>query len=201
MGRAPKLDNDEILDRAMVTFWQRGWAHTSIRDLERALEMKAPSIYRRYPTKEALEAAVVDHYVDRVVRRRVDRHLSGRGDPLANLSTFLVRSVTGADQGQPLWGCLLTTAGLEAEHPTPELARALDRGRAVIEKGLAREVARAGAAGRLGVGVEPEAAVSTLALVTQGLMALARAGAPPTRLRRQARAAVSALTQEDPPHG
>ena len=44
MGRGPKFDDDEILDRAMTTFWQGGWAHTSIRDLERELDLKAPSI-------------------------------------------------------------------------------------------------------------------------------------------------------------
>ena len=76
MARPPKFDDDEILDRAMATFWQQGWSQTSIRDLERTLDLKAPSIYRRFGTKEGLGAAVVDHYVDRVVRRRVDRYLS-----------------------------------------------------------------------------------------------------------------------------
>ncbi len=42
MGRSPKLSDDEILDRAMETFWQNGWSGTSVRALERALGMKAP---------------------------------------------------------------------------------------------------------------------------------------------------------------
>ena len=78
MVRPPKFDDDEILDRAMTaSVWQGGWSQTSIRDLEEALDLKAPSIYRRFGSKEGLGAAVVDHYVERVVRRRVAKHLAG----------------------------------------------------------------------------------------------------------------------------
>ena len=84
MARTPKFDDTEILDRAMSLLWSQGLAHTSIRDLEAALDLKAPSIYRRFGSKEGLAVAAVDHYVERVVRRRVDKHLCGDGDPIAN---------------------------------------------------------------------------------------------------------------------
>ena len=58
MARSPKFDDDEILDRAMSVLWHRGWARTSIRDLEEALEIKAPSIYRRFGSKEGLAAVL-----------------------------------------------------------------------------------------------------------------------------------------------
>ncbi|MEO1059231.1 MAG: helix-turn-helix domain-containing protein [Actinomycetota bacterium] len=98
MARPPKFNDDEILDRAMSMMWQRGWTQTSIRDLEDALEIKAPSIYRRFGSKERLGAAVIDHYVERVVRRRVDRYLSGDGDPIENITRFLESSVRGAGE-------------------------------------------------------------------------------------------------------
>lgn len=193
MARAPKFDDEEILDRAMATFWQGGWSQTSIRDLERDLDLRAPSIYRRFGSKAGLGAAVVDHYVERVVRRRVDRYLSGEGDPVGNITTFLERSVTQSGDGGRLWGCLLTTTALEADEPDPALAGALDRGLRVIEHGLRREVGRAAERGQLATGVEPDAAVATLTLVMQGLMALARGGVSPADLRRRARAAVSTI--------
>ncbi len=191
MGRTPKFDDDEILDRAMTTFWRHGWTQTSIRDLERTLELKAPSIYRRFSSKEGLGVAVVDHYVDRVVSRRVDKYLGGDGDPVDAISRFLERSVTQAGHGGRLWGCLLTTTSLEADTHDPELVGALERGFGVIEDGLRGAVHRADALGRLASGVEPEAVVATLTLAMQGLMSLARAGAAPVDLRRRARATVS----------
>ncbi len=191
MGRTPKFDDAEILDRAMTTFWQGGWSQTSIRDLEAALDLKAPSIYRRFGTKDGLGVAVVDHYVDRVVRRRIDKHLPGTGDPIVNITKFLERSVTQSGDGGRLWGCLLTTTSLEAADADAELEAALARGIAVIEAGFGREVDRAAELGRLAPGVDPGDVVATLTLAMQGLMALARSGASPADLRRRARAAVS----------
>ncbi|MEM9745825.1 MAG: TetR/AcrR family transcriptional regulator [Actinomycetota bacterium] len=198
MARPPKFDDDEILDRAMSMLWRNGWAQTSIRDLEAVLDLKAPSIYRRFGSKEGLGAAVIDHYVDRVVRRRVDRFLSGDGDPIDNLTTFLERSVTQSGDRGRLWGCLLTTSSIEAGDADPSLVEARQRGFDTIEDGLRREVRRAAELGRLAEGVDPEEATATLALVMQGLMALSRSGASSAGLRRRARASVSTIASSEP---
>ena len=179
----------------MATFWRHGWSQTSIRDLERAVDLKAPSIYRRFGSKDGLGAAVVDHYVGRVVRRRVGRYLSGVGDPIDNISAFLERSVTQPDAEQRLWGCLLTTAAVEAEHLDGEVGAAIERGLAEIERGLLGEVERAARSGQLAIGVEPASAVAMLTLVMQGLMAMARGGVSAGSLQRRARAAVSTIAR------
>ena len=200
MGRKPKHDDTEILNRAMTVFWRDGWSHTSIRDLEAALDMKAPSIYRRFGTKEGLGVAVVEHYVERVVRRRVARHLPGDGDPVDNIQRFLERSVAQPDPDDRLLGCLLTTTALDLG-PTgaTRLEAAVRSGLAVIEEGIAREVRRADDHGRLGPGIDPAAATTTLSLVMQGLMAAARSGASSAELTANARAAVSVVCAEHRP--
>ena len=194
MARSPKFDDTEILDRAMSLLWSQGWARTSIRDLESALDLKAPSIYRRFGSKEGLAVAAVDHYVDRVVRRRVEKHLSGECDPIANVSSFLRTSVTEPDQGGRLIGCLLTTASLEAGDADPALVTALERGLGVIESGLRGELERADELGRLAPGVDADAATATMVLVMQGLMALSRSGASAAALQQRADAALSTIS-------
>lgn len=174
--------------------WQRGWTQTSIRDLEDALEIKAPSIYRRFGSKERLGAAVIDHYVERVVRRRVDRYLSGDGDPIENITRFLESSVRGAGDRGRLWGCLLTTSGLDLGDADTAMFEARQRGLDVIENGLSDEVERAAELGRLGERIDADDATASLALVMQGLMALARGGGESADLRRRARAAVATIT-------
>ena len=146
MGRPPKFDDDDVLDRAVATFWRSGWTATSIRDLEKELELKAPSIYRRFGSRTGLGVAVLDHYVERVIRSRVAKYLSGDGDPLANIEDFLVTSVTPGDDGR-LLGCLVTTDGLEGAGVEHALRRPLDEGRAENERGRRRRHAHAGAAG------------------------------------------------------
>ena len=58
MGRRPKFTDDEVLDRAMTLLWSRGPAQVSVRDLEDALEMKAPSIYHRFGSMDGVRVAV-----------------------------------------------------------------------------------------------------------------------------------------------
>lgn len=201
MARPPKFDDDVILDRAMLAFWQRGSTQCSIRDLEEILDLKAPSIYRRYGTKDGLACAVVDHYVDRIVGGRVRSYLSGDGDPIDNIAGFLESSVTEAGGGQRLWGCLLTTVSLEvgeSREPDAELTQALRRGLAAIEAGFRAEVERAAGLGRLAPGVTADAAVATLTLAMQGLMALARSGVSPADLQRRARSSVAVLADRAP---
>jgi len=198
MARTPKFDEHEILDRAMTHLWQHGWSGSSIRDLEGALDLRAPSIYRRFGTKEGLGVAVVEHYVDRVVRRRVVKHLDRGGDPIDNLRNFLERSVTESENGGRLWGCLLTTTSMEWGGSTDRLAHAVSTGLLVIEDGIRAQVVRAEAEARLAEGVDVEAAVATLALAMQGLMTLARSGHAPADLRQRARAVVSVISGVGP---
>jgi len=195
MARSPKFDDDEVLDRAMKAFWEGGWTRTSIRDLEDALELKAPSIYRRFGTKEGLGVAVVDHYVDRVVERRVRTLLHGDGDPIANIRRFLETSVTESGDGGRLWGCLLTTMSLEADECDAEVTVALQRGLEAIEAGIGAEMRRAAASGRLPEGVTPEAATASATLAMQGLMALSRSGMSSVELRARARQPVEVFTR------
>lgn len=197
MGRPTKYDDAELLDRALALLWERGWAETSIRDLEAALDLKAPSLYRRFGSKEGLGAAAVERYVDRVVSRRVAKYLHGDGDPLDNIATFLRRSVTQSRADEQLRGCLLTTTALEVDDPDAVLRAALDRGLALIEGALRSELRRAADLQLLAEGVEVRAATSMLALVMQGLMASARGGISARVLQRRAADSVAVLRRPE----
>lgn len=192
MARPPKFDDDVILDRAMRTFWTRGWAATSIRDLEDALGLTAPAIYRRFGNKDGVARAVIDHYVARVVASRIDRFLPGSGDPLANLQAFFESAVT-ARPDTPLVGCLLTTITVEAPHLDPDLRDAVGRGFTAIDSAFRAELERAAATGALDRGVTVEQAAAMLTLSWHGLMVMARAGRSPVELRRLARGAVASV--------
>ena len=176
----------------MRAFWIRGWSTTSIRDLEDALGLKAPSIYRRFGSKDGLTRAVVDHYVEHVVRFRIERYLSGSGDPIANLHAFFDSAVT-TRAGAPLVGCLLTTISFEAQQLDPDSRRALDLGLDVIDRAIRTELDRAEAGGLLAEGVTVDDATANLILAWHGLMVLARTGRSPANLQAMARATVESI--------
>lgn len=184
MPRPTKFHDDVIvLDRAQQVYWERGWAAPSIREIEAAVELKAPSIYRRFGDKAGLEVAVLDHYLDRVVDRRIDRYLSPLADPGENVRRFLESAVAERPASQPA-GCLLIMA-TAAVAGQPHLAPGVGRGLARIEVALAREVGRLVGEGR----ADPRSAdafVDRILVGFVGLMGLARAGEEAPVLQRRA---------------
>src|SRR5687768_16430305 len=64
MGRPKAFDRDDVLDRAMELFWQRGYEATSIGDLVDHLGVGRQSLYDTFGDKYALYREALDHYRD-----------------------------------------------------------------------------------------------------------------------------------------
>ena len=93
MGRPAKTSDSDVLDIAYALAWQRGCDDVTIRDLEIALDLRAPSIYRRFRSRDELLAAAIDRYVECVVDVRVRRYLEGADDPMRGIRRFFLTAV------------------------------------------------------------------------------------------------------------
>lgn len=176
MGRPRKFDDDMVLDRATELFWRYGVDAVSIRDLEVGLDLKAPSIYRRFESKEQLLVRCLDRYVDQTVGGRVRRFLDD-DDPLRGLRAFFASVLRPHAGEQHPRGCLLTTTAGHAEATTPDIRAALDRGFGTIEAAFRRQLERAKAAGQVDACTDTESVAKALLMSLQGLLVLARSGA------------------------
>lgn len=65
MARPREFKEEEALDRAVDVFWRKGFADTSIGDLEHALGMGRQSIYNSFGDKRALYLRALQTYYDR----------------------------------------------------------------------------------------------------------------------------------------
>ena len=65
MPRKPNYDRNKLIERARDLFWKRGWAGTSLKDLEAVLQMKPGSFYAAFGSKEALFALAMEKYAGR----------------------------------------------------------------------------------------------------------------------------------------
>ena len=181
MVRPRKFDDADVLDRATDLFWKNGSDAVSIRDLEAALDLRAPSIYRRFHSKERLLVRCIDRYVDHEVGGRVEHILDDADDPLFGLRAFFT-SVLRTHPGERCpRGCLLTATSAHADATIPEVRRALDRGFHTIEAALAVQIERAIAAGQLATDTDAGASAKALMLSFQGLLVLASSGASDLR--------------------
>lgn len=177
MARPAKFEDVEVLDRATDLFWREGCDAVSIRDLEGALELRAPSIYRRFSTKDQLIARCVERYVDRVVRGRVDRFLDGSNDPVDGLRSFFTSALVPHPGELSPRGCLLTVTASQTAFQSAEIRSAVTAGFDAIESAFHTEVERAQAMGRIRSDIDAAALAAALLVSFEGLLVMARSGA------------------------
>ena len=147
MGRPVKTTDTDVLDVTYVLAWQRGCDDLTIRDLEVALDLRAPSIYRRFHSRDELLAAAIDRYSDRVVRGRVRRFLEEAEDPLHGVREFFLIAVDPTTNPNMARGCLLATTSQQASYAIPVIGDAVNRGFATVEEALLAALDRAVARG------------------------------------------------------
>ena len=177
MGRPAKIDDVEILDRATALFWKDGCDAVTIRDLESALDLRAPAIYRRYATKDALIEACVERYVGRVVGGRIRRHLEGSDDPLEGLRSFFSSALEPHPGEATSRGCLLTVTASQTAFKEPAIAAAVRTGMDHIRRAFQAQIERGRATGQVRTDVSSEVQATQLLMVFEGLLVLARSGA------------------------
>lgn len=62
MARPRGFDEDKVIEKAMIIFWERGYESTSISDLEQATGLSRISIYNTFGDKEGLFLRTLDLY-------------------------------------------------------------------------------------------------------------------------------------------
>ena len=177
MGRPAKIDDAEILDRATALFWRDGCDAVSIRDLEVALDLRAPAIYRRYATKNVLIERCVERYAVRVVGGRIRRHLESAEDPLAGLRSFFASALDPHPGETTSRGCLLTVTSSQAAFQDPAIRAAVVAGMDRIRRGFQTQVERGQASGQIRSDISSKAQAAHLLLLFEGVLVLARSGA------------------------
>ncbi len=191
MPRTPAFDRDRVLERAAATFWQSGYAGTSVDDLVGATGLGRGSLYAAFGNKRGVFDAALEHYA-RTVSAELFAPLS---EPEADLATIddVFRQLTTRDLGSPAPGCLITNTACETAPGDRDFGALV---RVVFERLEARLQAALRCArrrGQLAVHIDPNDAAIFLVGVAQGLRVLARIGEPEARLRQIAETALATL--------
>ena len=121
-GRPRSFDTEATLAQATLTFWQRGYAATSLDDLGAATGLNRPSLYGAFGDKHALYLQALKLYVDNS-NAGIAAALEGRSlrDGLMRVYELALQLYCPSDA--PARGCLLIgTAATEA--PRDEAIRA-----------------------------------------------------------------------------
>jgi TetR/AcrR family transcriptional repressor of nem operon len=153
MPRAPSFDRDDLIERAMALFWRKGWAGTSLKDLEAALNLRPGSIYAAFGSKEALYGLALDRYA-KSGAARLDRLCRDKGPLEALKANVFAVTVEGPD---PRRACMLAKTLLELAPQDSALARQASNHLTRAEEGFFALFRAAQDAGQIAADHDPAA--------------------------------------------
>lgn len=195
MAGVKQFDPDEVLDRAMAVFWERGYEATSIQDVVETTGINRGSLYATFSDKKQLFLAVLARYADRVGNPL----LAELADPdprqaIERMFAAILRRTS--DPTQPR-GCLITNTALECPRSGDDISRTIAAWIGQQESVLYQVLLRAQAEGSLDQGRDCRALARFFVGVAQGLNVVHKAMADPAVLQDMVRVAMQVW--ETPP--
>jgi len=130
MPRSKNYDRDEILERAMNTFWIKGYSATSINDLVKETGINRFSIYKEFENKDALYLESFEKYKHVVIESRMSA-LEQDSDGIECLRRFFMAYIKGVKKGlkssvQPV-SCLTVMNATESIGCEPNSSKIMNR--------------------------------------------------------------------------
>lgn len=168
-----QFDQDVVLDRAMQTFWRKGYTATSMQDLVETMEINRASIYATFGDKRSLFLASLRMF-DASVRLEVLSRLRRGRKPAAAIKALFESFLEQAMDGGFNRGCLITNTALELAAHDPEIAGIVAEAQTEIESFLRDRILAGQATGE--IRFELDAATTARGLLASliGLMVLIR---------------------------
>lgn len=179
MPRTPTYDRDDVLEKALNLFWEKGFQGTSMKDLETSLEMHPGSIYAAFGSKEKLFEEALRLYGARS-REALDRTLADAPGALHALAEHVRNVGRGLVKDNPARACMLVKTVLETPDDDPALRRSAEALLQDVEKSFAETFQLAKEKGELAADADADHLANWLQMQIFGLRTYAqRADAAP----------------------
>lgn len=112
MARTREFDTDEVLDKAMRLFWEKGYGATSMAELEKGLGINKFSIYNTFGNKHELFLAALNHY-NNIMTNQLLQTLGAEPGGLAAIERALDMLEKKTQDDFRHYGCLMLNSGIE----------------------------------------------------------------------------------------
>jgi AcrR family transcriptional regulator len=174
-GRPRAFDPEDVLEKALCVFWQKGYEGTSMPDLTAAMGINRPSIYAAFGNKESLFRKVVELYIGRIkIRIRQALDTDNLREGMATLLTDKAYALVKTDQPK---GCLLVQGALTCSEASEDVRRELEQHRQLIVAILRERFEEAHNAGHLPKHADATALALFMGTIMHGISVQASSGA------------------------
>jgi TetR/AcrR family transcriptional regulator, transcriptional repressor for nem operon len=192
MARKRGFDLDDALDQMVEVFWRKGYAATSINDLEEATNLNRTSLYAAIGGKEAIFLQALRRYAV-----KYNEHLMSalRDNPSATaaLTDYFDRQIDQIVDYRLPGGCLLANSVVECRQSNETVEHHVSTEFRRIEAAFVATIRRGQKSGEIDNGIDAEKIARLLTATAEGMTLLARSKYPKGALRDVAAGALSLL--------
>ncbi|MGG4107337.1 helix-turn-helix domain-containing protein [Paenibacillus lautus] len=113
MGRTKEFDREQVLRKAMIVFWEKGYEATSIPDLLESMELSRSSMYETFQDKQTLYYETIQYY-KKMSQKKRDQMIHATS-AIAGIRQYFELHIMNAfaTHGEALPnGCLITNASV-----------------------------------------------------------------------------------------
>jgi AcrR family transcriptional regulator len=195
-GRPREFDRDAALEAAMLLFWRKGFAASSMNDLCEAMGVRSPSLYAAFGSKEELYLEAIEHYA-RTHGSAVWDQLAQGQSARAGIEGLLIAATESLPKSRMTpAGCMAMLAAVGDEWPAA-IARVVRKLRQELLGLLRARLEAAVAKGELPASADINGLSRFYMTVFEGMAIQAKDGATPAQLRAVAAAAMAAWPGDD----
>jgi TetR/AcrR family transcriptional repressor of nem operon len=174
VARPRQFDPDEVLDRSMHAFWERGYRETSVDDLVEATGVRPGSLYHAFPGgKRGLFLRALDRYSTLVVPQKLGA-LERAGAGLAELRAYFDGLVDDLTTPDGRIGCLMVNSTVELAAEDSEVGEVVREHMARLERNAERALRNAKRRGEIPRTVDARAKAAQLMATGMGLMVVGK---------------------------
>jgi TetR/AcrR family transcriptional repressor of nem operon len=195
MTRGPdkQFDRDEVLDRAMELFWQRGYEATGMSALLEHMGIGRQSLYDTFGDKRSLFLEALNRYVGSMIGP-VIAQLRAPGSPMGNIKKVFERLELLVAEPHP--GCFVGNSLAEFGHADSDLSKMLHGYLKALEEAFHDALVRAKKTGELKSKLRPRDLARTMVTASQGVALITKVKPDRELARSVARTTLHMLQNE-----
>jgi TetR/AcrR family transcriptional repressor of nem operon len=174
VARPRQFDPEEVLERSMREFWDRGYRETSVDDLVAVTGVNPGSLYHAFPGgKRGLFLEALARYSRLVVPEKLGA-LGRPGAGLAELRAYFDGLIDDLTTPEGRMGCLMVNSTMELAAEDSEVGAVVRGHMKRLESNAERALRNAKRRGEIPAGVNPRAKATQLMATGMGLMVVGK---------------------------
>jgi TetR/AcrR family transcriptional repressor of nem operon len=148
MARTKDFDEDEVLKKAVILFWQKGYNGTSMQDLVDGLGISRSSLYDTYGDKHTLFIKALENYKESATNKQCNivSNTSSAKEAIRQLLELTALELIGDNQHK---GCFMTNAAIEVAPHDVEVSNIVCQNDQQIENAFYQAIKKGQESGEL----------------------------------------------------